>query len=477
MEHREADKTAIEERRRAMEVNKEEAARCRDIGAAALRNGQHARAVRFLEKSLKLYPLPGVTALLGQARRKAGGGEAAGGPSANGGASAGGASDRTADGASSSSSSSTSSGRRPMGQSPSSGGGAAPSVAGEHNGRSYTPAQAAVVESVLRSKEGGRGAHYRVLGIESTATDADIKKAYRKLALRLHPDKNSAPKADEAFKAVGLAYATLSDGQKRRIYDVSGDEDPDSRGGGMRRGGAHFNGQEVSPEDIFNMFFGGGMPGGMHAGGGNGFRVYTTGFGPGMGFGMHPGMGRQQRGRGQGNRQQQQQADAGPLSNIAQFIPLLMILLLSFLNSPGDTGTGGNRYFSLTPVSPHTNQLGTKLSKVKDIPYYVSDTFLRTVARDKYQLSQVERMVESSYEQYLRKECDNQRRYKRKLEDLSRKARATEKRAELARRASNFEMPRCQEWADLFGGSTGTTGGGAAAQQQRRQQQANHGEL
>ncbi|EJK47737.1 hypothetical protein THAOC_33524, partial [Thalassiosira oceanica] len=200
---------------------------------------------------------------------------------------------------------------------------------------------------------------------------------------------------------------------------------------GMRRGGAHFNGQEVSPEDIFNMFFGGGMPGGMHAGGGNGFR----------------------------------------------FLPLLMILLLSFLNSPGDKAAGGNRYFSLTPISPHTNQLGTKLSKVKDIPYYVSDTFLRTVARDRYQLSQVERMVESSYEQYLRKECDNQRRYRRKLEDLSKKTRATEKRAELARRASNFEMPRCDEWADLFGGSTGTAGGGAASQQQRRQQKANHGEL
>ena len=66
----------------------------------------------------------------------------------------------------------------------------------------------------------------------------------------------------EAFKAVGLAYGTLSDSQKRTIYDRYGDEDPDNTGGGgMRRGagGVHFRpGQEVSPEEIFNMFFGGG---------------------------------------------------------------------------------------------------------------------------------------------------------------------------------------------------------------------------
>ncbi|EED94489.1 predicted protein, partial [Thalassiosira pseudonana CCMP1335] len=68
--------------------------------------------------------------------------------------------------------------------------------------------------------------HYRVLGIEASADEAAIKKAYRKLALKLHPDKNSAPHSDEAFKAVGLAYATLSDSQKRAIYDRYGDEDP-----------------------------------------------------------------------------------------------------------------------------------------------------------------------------------------------------------------------------------------------------------
>ena len=57
------------------------------------------------------------------------------------------------------------------------------------DGRAYTQDQVLIVKKVLRAKEGGRGAHYRVLDIPSTATESDIKKAYRKLSLKVHPDK------------------------------------------------------------------------------------------------------------------------------------------------------------------------------------------------------------------------------------------------------------------------------------------------
>lgn len=277
--------------------------------------------------------------------------------------------------------------------------------------------------------------------------------------MKLHPDKNSAPKADEAFKAVGLAYATLSDTQKRRIYDVSGEEDPDNRGGGgggMRRGGGanmHFHGQEVSPEDIFNMFFGGGMQGGGMGGmGGPGFRVYSSGFGPGFGAANM----RQQQQQRRRQQQQNQQPDH-PLGQLLQFLPLLLIMALSFFNMPGDTNSmggstgGGNRYFSLTPVKPHINPLSTRLTKVKDIPYYVSDSFLRTVARDRYQLSQVERMVERSYSTYLIDECKNQKAYKRKLEILSTKKNINDvEKSNLVKKANGFVLSRCMELEDLF---------------------------
>eukprot|EP00429_Kryptoperidinium_foliaceum_P113777 CAMPEP_0176298244 /NCGR_PEP_ID=MMETSP0121_2-20121125/59151_1 /TAXON_ID=160619 /ORGANISM="Kryptoperidinium foliaceum, Strain CCMP 1326" /LENGTH=204 /DNA_ID=CAMNT_0017639485 /DNA_START=77 /DNA_END=687 /DNA_ORIENTATION=+ len=62
--------------------------------------------------------------------------------------------------------------------------------------------------------------YYKVLGVPKAAADADIKKAYKKLALQYHPDKNPGNKqAEEKFKEVAEAYATLSDPQKRRQYD------------------------------------------------------------------------------------------------------------------------------------------------------------------------------------------------------------------------------------------------------------------
>lgn len=62
--------------------------------------------------------------------------------------------------------------------------------------------------------------YYAILGIKSTATEEEIKKAYRKKALQYHPDKNSSSSAEEIFKEINKAYETLSDAEKRRTYDL-----------------------------------------------------------------------------------------------------------------------------------------------------------------------------------------------------------------------------------------------------------------
>lgn len=66
--------------------------------------------------------------------------------------------------------------------------------------------------------------YYKILGISKGAADEDIKKAYRKQALKWHPDKNKAANAEEKFKEIAEAYEVLSDPKKRDIYDQYGEE-------------------------------------------------------------------------------------------------------------------------------------------------------------------------------------------------------------------------------------------------------------
>jgi len=90
---------------------------------------------------------------------------------------------------------------------------------------------------------------YDTLGVSPSAQPNEIKKAYRKLALKLHPDKNPGADAEKKFKEVSAAYEILQDEQKRETYDRYGLE-------GLKEG----RGSGGDPSDIFSMFFGGGSP-------------------------------------------------------------------------------------------------------------------------------------------------------------------------------------------------------------------------
>ena len=102
--------------------------------------------------------------------------------------------------------------------------------------------------------------YYDVLGLNRDASEEDIKKSYRKLAMKWHPDRNpDNPKAEEHFKEAKEAYEILSDGQKRAAYDQFGHAGVDpSAAAGAGGAGAGFGGFTDAFGDIFGDIFGGG---------------------------------------------------------------------------------------------------------------------------------------------------------------------------------------------------------------------------
>ena len=117
---------------------------------------------------------------------------------------------------------------------------------------------------IISKKSDDENDYYKILGVKKEATDAEIKKAYHKLALKWHPDKNpnNREEAEEKFKKINEAYSVLSDKDKRRQYDRGGD--------------FSFDFGSFNANDIFKDFFGGKDPFAEFFG--------NDGFGGGFGF-------------------------------------------------------------------------------------------------------------------------------------------------------------------------------------------------
>lgn len=352
------------------EVNKEQAEKAFQIGKKYMKAGNYVKALKMFNKANSMHPIPGCAALSAKMAKLI---------SEKSTSSSSSSSRRTSTPASASSSSSRSNG-------------APRARRAQTTPTSKPPVVDKNVKQILNCKD-----FYEVLGVSTNCTSSELKKAYRKLSLKFHPDKNKSPGADEAFKYIARAYQTLSDPKLKREYDLGGGDETNfgnssnnnnssrRRNGGMgyrrRRNNSHFE-EELTPEDLFNMFFGGG-----------GFRQDVR---------------RRRSSHGQSNNQREPRHEQGGIGNaqLLQLLPLFLLILSSFLSMP----TQREELFSMHQTTRYKNQRATKKTTdgtifVEDIKFYVKDDF-------KTQLGPAGR---ERKENYKRVQLDVQSRYVRGL--------------------------------------------------------------
>uniref|UniRef100_A0A1A9V000 J domain-containing protein n=1 Tax=Glossina austeni TaxID=7395 RepID=A0A1A9V000_GLOAU len=376
------------------EMNKGEALRCIEIAERAFSEGNLAKAEKFLSKAERLCPTNKAKELLAKVKSVP--------PSTDGGHV-----NSNSNKAQRSGNNDTETRRR-------------------HNSGTrnvepdYTTDQIEAVRKVKKCKD-----YYEILGVTKTATDSEIKKAYKKLALQLHPDKNRAPGAAEAFKAVGNAAGVLTDAEKRKQYDLYGLNEHHSHGGNANstRSGYYTSDfgytrgfqADVSAEELFNMFFGGGFPQ---------QNIYM---------------------RSQRRRQQREEREARNQSVI--FIGFnkftAHIITYWFVDDVLVIYIGSHLQFDTVAVSCFQDivEFQSKYSSKREtntlkIPYYVKENFY---AEYQGSVGRLEESVEEEFINHLKHSCARERTYR---DSMMSKARSFGDR-ELYRKAQNINLPSC----------------------------------
>jgi hypothetical protein len=367
-------------------MNREEVDKCKQIAKNALASGNPEKAVKFLEKAKRMDPDDSsLDAMIAQAMS----GEASAPSGDSGSAGAGpssapppsyseGPRQRTR---AATSDSTTSSGPTRINK----------------DGGKYTTEQMQLVQRILRTKD-----YYDILGIPKDSHEDDVKKAYKKLALKLHPDKNKAPGAEEAFKKVSKAVQCLQDADKKQVYDRYGDEEHMPQQHRQR-----YQQDFMTPEDLFAAFFGGGA---FHAQGG----------------GFHQ---RQHHGGGE-------DGDGVPRAQLFQMLPVLLLVFLTLASNFAGRETGSR--FSFQQTGSFQNERSTATLNVN---YFVTNDFEQYYSEGTKNMADFERQVETYYVRQLHSDCDYQEKVMYKKVMIA-KRRGDQQELEKAR---NHPRPACKD--------------------------------
>lgn len=277
--------------------------------------------------------------------------------------------------------------------------------------------------------------YYKTLGIQRDASDEEVKKAYRKLALKYHPDKNSAPNAEEKFKEIGEAYEVLSDKKKRDTFDRYGEDGLRPGGGsgssrtttftsyGYGNGDSRSYESNITPEEIFNMFFNG-------ASGSFSSRRWQS---------NQSHRQRYHHSSSTHHHHQGEQPEVSPGINLlVQLLPVLVLITLSLAS-----------YWLQTdpPYSLHATNKYTFRRQLEPygISYYVKDDFEKQYRSD--DLRRVESQVFEDYLYELRNKCVRERNYKENM--LHRAYYVYYNNEKLVEEARNIKTPSCTQYEKI----------------------------
>ncbi|XP_075167747.1 dnaJ homolog subfamily B member 12 [Haematobia irritans] len=290
----------------------------------------------------------------------------------------------------------------------------------------YTQEQLNLVKKINSCKN-----FYDVLSVSRDASESDIKKAYKKLALHLHPDKNHAPGAVEAFKTLGNAMSILTDARKRKEYDLAGGNYITASGNNQSfhrtssyhqfyhtdNGYHHHHHEQYSSEASFNAN-----------------EEFTAEELFHMFFGNYPSSQNNYRRRPYQPANQRQPQEHGQQPSLAFVLILVMIMLSMFMS-----------LFSTDPVYSlsHSSKFNVRRqTQHLSVPYYVKENF-----ESDYQgsLARLENSVEEDYVYTMKQHCFRERSYR---EAMMARARSFGSRAQFAQ-AQGLKMPSCDNLSKI----------------------------
>uniref|UniRef100_A0A8C4J4L6 DnaJ heat shock protein family (Hsp40) member C18 n=1 Tax=Dromaius novaehollandiae TaxID=8790 RepID=A0A8C4J4L6_DRONO len=272
--------------------------------------------------------------------------------------------------------------------------------------------------------------YYEILGVERDASEEELKKAYRKLALKFHPDKNRAPGATEAFKAIGNAFAVLSNPEKRLRYDEYGSDQENVSTGQARHYDYYTEFEaDITPEEIFNVFFGGHFPtGNIH--------MFSN---VARDAHYYPRRHRNERAW----TQEQEEAENRPQNSYSAFIqlmPVFIIIIVSVITQLMAT----NPPYSLFYKSSIGHVISRETENLQ-VPYYVDKNFEKNYQG--VELQELEKTVEKDYIDYIQTSCWKEKQQKSDLSNLAKLYRDER----LKQKAESLKLEHCEKLSSLIG--------------------------